>query len=109
MKTISPEPLRRLVAAAFSAAGCRSPEPERIAHYLVESNLVGHDSHGVIRVLTYIQWLREGKVRANQSLSVIFENDAGMAKVREFHQTSLAFDNFGSACVREHADAVDLD
>lgn len=76
MKTVSPEQLRRLVAAAFSAAGCREPEPERIAHYLVEANLVGHDSHGVIRVLTYIQWLREGKVMANQSLTVALETEA---------------------------------
>jgi hydroxycarboxylate dehydrogenase B len=75
MKIVRPEPLKRLVAAIFSAAGCRSPEPERIAHYLVESNLVGHDSHGVIRVLTYIQWLREGKVLANRSLEIVFEND----------------------------------
>ncbi len=76
MKKVSPEQLRRLVAAAFSAAGCREPEPERIARYLVEANLVGHDSHGVIRVLTYIQWLREGKVLANQSLTVALETDA---------------------------------
>src|SRR6185437_850370 len=75
MKIVRPEPLKRLVAAIFSAAGCRSPEPERIAHYLVESNLVGHDSHGVIRVLTYTQWLREGKVLANRSLEIVFEND----------------------------------
>ncbi len=76
MKTIPPDQLRRLVAAAFAAAGCSAPEPERIAHYLVEANLVGHDSHGVIRVPTYVQWLREGKVRANQSLSIVLETDA---------------------------------
>jgi uncharacterized oxidoreductase len=76
MKKVSPEQLRRLVAAAFSAAGCREPEADRIARYLVEANLVGHDSHGVIRVLTYIQWLREGKVLANQSLTVALETDA---------------------------------
>jgi uncharacterized oxidoreductase len=69
------ERLKSLVAAVFAAAACRPPEAERIAHYLVEANLVGHDSHGVIRVPIYIQWLREGKVLANQKLKVVFEND----------------------------------
>src|SRR3569623_981827 len=76
MKTIAPEPLQQLVAAIFAAAGCRQPEAERIGRFLVEANLAGHDSHGVIRVPTYAQWLREGKVLANQSLTVAFENDA---------------------------------
>jgi len=67
--------LKSLVASVFAAAGCRPPEPERIAHYLVEANLVGHDSHGVIRVPSYIQWLREGKVLANQKLLTVFENE----------------------------------
>jgi uncharacterized oxidoreductase len=69
------ERLKTLVTAIFAAAGCRSHEAERIGHYLVEANLVGHDSHGVIRVSFYIQWLREGKVLANQKLQVVFENE----------------------------------
>jgi uncharacterized oxidoreductase len=72
---IDHERLRKLVSSIFTAAGCKPPEHERIAHYLVESNLVGHDSHGVIRVPIYIQWLRAGKVLANQELRVVFEND----------------------------------
>src|SRR5437870_6653458 len=72
---IAHEPLKRLVSTIFAAAGCRSPENERIAHYLVEANLVGHDSHGVIRVPSYVDWLRAGKVVANQELKVVFENE----------------------------------
>jgi uncharacterized oxidoreductase len=72
---IAHERLRRLVTAAFTAAGCRAYEAERVAHYLVESNLTGHDSHGVIRVPSYISWLRAGEVVANQTLKVVFEND----------------------------------
>jgi uncharacterized oxidoreductase len=68
--------LRRLVSDLFAAAGCAPAEHERIARYLVEANLVGHDSHGVIRVPAYIEWLRAGKVRANQSPKVVFENEA---------------------------------
>jgi uncharacterized oxidoreductase len=68
--------LKDLVTRVFAAAGCGAHEADRIAHYLTESNLVGHDSHGVIRVPHYLRWLREGKVVANQSLKVVFESDA---------------------------------
>src|SRR5437870_5531260 len=71
---IAHDRLKNLVTTIFAAAGCRPPENERIAHYLVEANLVGHDSHGVIRVPSYIEWLKSGKVRANQELKVVFEN-----------------------------------
>jgi len=68
--------LKGLVTRVFAAAGCHGAEAERVAHYLTESNLVGHDSHGVIRVPHYVRWLREEKVLANRSLKVVFENDA---------------------------------
>ncbi len=73
---VSHDRLKQIVSDIFAAAGCGPAEHERIAHYLVESNLVGHDSHGVIRVAFYIDWLRAGKVVANRSLAVVFENDA---------------------------------
>ncbi len=73
---IAYERLVQLVADIFAAAGCEPAEFRRIAHYLVMANLVGHDSHGVIRVPAYVAWLRAGKVLANRSLAMVFENDA---------------------------------
>jgi hydroxycarboxylate dehydrogenase B len=68
--------LRELTTAIFTAAGCQPEEAGRIALHLVEANLVGHDSHGVIRIATYVQWLRSGKVFANRTLQLVFENEA---------------------------------
>jgi uncharacterized oxidoreductase len=68
--------LRPFISAIFHAAGCDVAEADRIATRLVEANLVGHDSHGVIRVPTYVQWLKAGKVRAGQSIQIVFENEA---------------------------------
>jgi uncharacterized oxidoreductase len=65
-----------LTTAIFHAAGCQADEAARIAEHLVEANLVGHDSHGVIRVASYVQWLKTGKVQAGRTLQVAFENDA---------------------------------
>ncbi len=72
---IQHDKLKQLIRTVFALAGCEPPEDERIAHYLIESNLVGHDSHGVIRVRNYIVWLQKGMVRANQTLRVVFETD----------------------------------
>ncbi len=72
---IQAETLETWVAAIFAAAGCRPPENQRVARHLVEANLVGHDSHGVIRVATYVEWLREGKVFANKSMEVISDTE----------------------------------
>ncbi len=72
---LSHDTLRPFTAAIFHAAGCDSAEAQRIATHLVEANLVGHDSHGVIRVAPYVQWLRVGKVLAGRTLQVLFEND----------------------------------
>jgi uncharacterized oxidoreductase len=70
-----PQPLQELVTSIFSAAGCKPAEAACISDHLVQANLTGHDSHGVIRTPIYVQWLREGKVRANQRVQVVFEND----------------------------------
>ena len=68
--------LRPFITDIFTKAGCTPAESTRIASHLVEANLVGHDSHGVIRVPPYMQWLKAGKVLAGKSIHIAFENDA---------------------------------
>ncbi len=70
------EELISLTEEVFAAAGCEREEARRVAGHLVEANLVGHDSHGLIRIPSYVEWLRDGKVLANQSIQIISENDA---------------------------------
>lgn len=72
---IDHEKLERLTTSIFAAAGCDGAEAERIGRHLVEANLVGHDSHGVIRVSAYIDFLRAGKVVPNQHVEVVFQNE----------------------------------
>jgi uncharacterized oxidoreductase len=67
--------LKKLIATIFATAGCSEPEAERIGHYLVEANLAGHDSHGVIRAPPYVTWLLDGLVFPNKHAAVVFEND----------------------------------
>lgn len=72
--TVPADRLERLIADMFLAAGCDAEEAVRIGHHLVGANLTGHDSHGVIRAPRYVQWLREGKVLAGQTLTVVTES-----------------------------------
>jgi uncharacterized oxidoreductase len=100
---ISHNTLESLVSAIFAAAGSRPEEHTRIAHYLVEANLVGHDSHGVIRVPSYIEWQRAGKVLANQAPKIVFENAAivvidgqfGFGQVMGHDATKIGIDKAG--------------
>jgi hydroxycarboxylate dehydrogenase B len=68
--------LEALVAEIFEHAESSPEEARTIARHLVAANLVGHDSHGVIRVSRYVDFWREGKVRANQHATIAFEADS---------------------------------
>jgi uncharacterized oxidoreductase len=76
VRSVTVSRLVELVTAIMHAAGCRQEEAATVARRLVDSNLVGHDSHGVLRVSRYLDALRGGSVRANQPPSVVFESDA---------------------------------
>jgi uncharacterized oxidoreductase len=64
------------VAAIMEGGGSRADEAQTIARRLVDSNLVGHDSHGVLRVPKYLEWVGYGWLRPNQAPTVVFDSDA---------------------------------
>ena len=72
--TVPVDTLQTYVTAIFGAAGCDTDEAARIAHWLIGANLTGHDSHGVIRVPRYVQWLGEGKVKAGQKPTIVMDS-----------------------------------
>ena len=76
MLRLNPDKLRDFIQQLFERVGSESKEAERIAFYLVQSNLTGHDSHGVIRAPYYIDYVKNDQTRTNQSLSVIFQTDS---------------------------------
>lgn len=54
--------LKSWVQSLFVAAGAPPVPAEAVADHLVEADLVGHDSHGVLRVPQYLQAIDEGWV-----------------------------------------------
>lgn len=75
MRTIAAAPLTRLVTAIMARGGSRAGEAATVARRLVDANLVGHDSHGVIRVGKYLEWVRAGWLRPNQAPTVVTQTD----------------------------------
>lgn len=71
---IDAAPLRDLVAEVFLAKGSPEDEARRIGEMLVDANLAGHDSHGVIRVPRYVQYVDDGKLHPGRQPSVITES-----------------------------------
>jgi len=64
--------LKQYTQTIFAAAGCSETEAAHVAERLVEANLVGHDSHGVIRIAA---------IRATL-------NQAGYGSMETFHKAA---------------------
>lgn len=60
MPTCSADQLRGLMAGLFEAVGTPPGTSAFMADSLVAANLAGHDSHGVIRILQYIEVVERG-------------------------------------------------
>lgn len=54
--------LRQLMREILIAAGTRPDDAVFVGDSLVDANLAGHDSHGVIRILHYVEMVRAGEV-----------------------------------------------
>ena len=63
---IHAEPLENLCRAIFIAAGAPSDIATIVAESLVQSNLFGHDSHGVLRVKQYATMIRADMIQPDQ-------------------------------------------
>lgn len=68
---LSAESLREFVTALFVAAGATDDEAQVVTTSLVESDLCGHESHGVVRVMEYLGCLDQHELRTNVELKIV--------------------------------------
>lgn len=80
---IPPQQLEQLITRIFAAAGCDGAEASRISVHLLGANLAGHDSHGVVRVPRYVEWLQAGYVVKGQKAEVV--TDGGCFALLDGH------------------------
>src|ERR1700753_4356644 len=59
----APPDLDAFTTAALVALGAPAGPAGQVAASLVASNLVGHDSHGIIRLIQYSAWMVNGQIQ----------------------------------------------
>src|SRR5260370_37974561 len=58
MPTVHADRLRNIGLALLRAAGASPEEADAVASGCVNANLVGHDSHGIVAIPTYIDGIK---------------------------------------------------
>jgi uncharacterized oxidoreductase len=69
-RLISHQKLTQIGAALFEAAGAPASEAAIVATDLVTNSLMGHDSHGVMRIPEYLDLVKQGKIVPAAPLTV---------------------------------------
>ena len=76
MPVVDADALRDYVRRTFVAAGAPEEDAATVADHLVESNLKGHDSHGVIRVAGYLTAVQNGATKVGAEIRTEQKSDA---------------------------------
>lgn len=92
----SHEELSKLGSQILRSAGAADKVADRVARHLAGSNLVGLDSHGIIRLPDYGAWLQEGKIAGENRLEVF--KDKGATCLIDAHMS------FGQVAASQSAD-----
>lgn len=80
MRVRTADELRRLMREMLEAVGTPAEAAAFVGDSLVDANLAGHDSHGVIRVLHYLEMVRAGAVEPTAEPALI-GTDGATARV----------------------------
>ncbi len=73
MPVFGAEQLRKTASSIFKALGTPERDAELVSNLLVEANLTGFDSHGLIRLPIYARGIRMGAVRPGAEMRIVEE------------------------------------
>ena len=76
MPNVQADRLKQIGQSLMQAAGASEEEAETVARYCVQANLVGHDSHGVIAIPTYINRIKMGHIVPGAEWEIVQESPA---------------------------------
>src|SRR5512132_1685966 len=76
MPVVAHQSLRRICQEVVEAAGTPADIALAVTESLVEANLAGHDSHGVLRLPWYVRSIRQGTIYADARPTVVSRNGA---------------------------------
>jgi len=76
MPNFAHDQLRKISFEIFKAAGATDYEARIVSDLLVESNLAGHDSHGVLRIPQYVSMIQRGDIKPGVNIEIVRETPA---------------------------------
>jgi LDH2 family malate/lactate/ureidoglycolate dehydrogenase len=96
--SIAPERLKATIAGIFAGCGLPAEDAEVVADSLVEADVRGVSSHGVVRVATYVKAIRDGSINPRPNVRVVVDRgpravvdgDGGMGQVGAYRAMGLA-------------------
>jgi LDH2 family malate/lactate/ureidoglycolate dehydrogenase len=99
-RTVAVGELTERVARVFAALGLPEEDARIVADHLVEADLRGVHSHGVIRVPTYVQGIRAGRINPTPTVRVVedhggqavMDGDYAMGHVAAYRANALAIE-----------------
>ena len=74
MPVLSHEYLHKVAFHTCKGLGAPAEEAEIVAEHLVGANLAGHDSHGVIQIISYVDRIRKGQLKPGARIEVVAES-----------------------------------
>ncbi|NDF55208.1 MAG: Ldh family oxidoreductase, partial [Proteobacteria bacterium] len=97
---VSPESLRVRIARIFGQLGVPDADAVIASGHLVEADLRGVHSHGVIRVPTYVKELRAGLINPRPTISIVSDHggqlvvdgDNALGQVAANHANEIAIE-----------------
>lgn len=93
MPTLNFDQLFTLADRILKAAGASTNEALVVASELADANLVGHDSHGVMRLVQYVQMIQDGHVKPGGKFDIVRESPCTLVVDGNF--------NFGQVIARQ--------
>lgn len=79
MPTVKADQLRDFGSRIFKGLGVPNEDAELVSELLVEANLTGFDSHGVIRIPIYARGIKMGAVKPGAKIKIIRETPSTAA------------------------------
>jgi len=76
LPVLKAEELRKLGASIFVALGTPEEDAELVSNLLVEANLTGYDSHGMIRLPIYARGIKMGAVKPGAEIKIVKETQS---------------------------------
>lgn len=104
MPIVQAEDLTKITAAILQAAGAPADYADMVADHLVDANLAGHDSHGVLRAPHYVRQIDNAQL-VPQAQPEIVEETAAMAQIDGHWTFGQVIARFGAELAIEKARA----